>query len=202
MVGPGRPPIRPVIRHVRELTSDDLRSYKQGRENPIKRFRDSHLMMARLFASGLRPGQVAEYTGYSISRVSIFHNNPAFQELIAKEREIGTEVWKDQITAYNAMILSNGMKAERKIADKLDDDDESEQMSIRELVSIARDSADRIGLSKRSVQTNINVDFASMLDRAIARSKPRSGDLTLLQPSPAADKPPDLGPKPKFVRRI
>jgi len=140
--------------------------------------------MARLFASGLRVGQVAEYMGMSISRVSIFHNNPAFQALIADKRNVEDEITRDKISAFNDMILSNGMKAERKLADKLDDDDESEQLSVRELVSIARDAADRIGLSKRSIQTNVNLDFASMLDRAIARSArpalPRSGDLKLV----------------------
>jgi hypothetical protein len=67
-------------------------------------------------------------------------------------------------------MLENGLKAERKLADKLDDDDETEELSVRELISISRDSADRVGLSKRSVQTNISVDFAQMLDRAIART--------------------------------
>jgi hypothetical protein len=72
--------------------------------------------------------------------------------------------------AYYKMMLENGIKAERKLADKLDDDDETEELSVRELISISRDSADRVGLSKRSVQTNISVDFAQMLDRAIART--------------------------------
>ena len=69
-------------------------------------------------------------------------------------------------------------------------------LSIRELLSISRDAADRIGLSKRSIQTNVNVDWAAALDRAIARSRelPRSGDLKLIEP-PA----PDLG---SFKRRI
>ena len=86
------------------------------------------------------------------------------------------------------------MKAERKLADKLDDDDDNEEMSVRELISIARDAADRVGLSKRSIQTNVNMDFAQMLDRAIKRSEdlrfpsegssemislPRSGELKL-----------------------
>jgi hypothetical protein len=78
--------------------------------------------------------------------------------------------------------MANGFKAERKLADKLDDDDESEEMSVRELISIARDAADRVGLSKRAIQTNVSIDFASLLDRAIKRSsmEPPSGDLKLV----------------------
>lgn len=205
MLGRGRPPKRPAISHVCELTPADLAGLKRGKASPIKRFRDSHHLMARLFASGMRVSEVAEACGYSVNRVSIFHNDPAFQELIAQKRHLADEVFKDRIMAYNDLILSNGMKAERKIADKLDDDDESEEMSVRELVSIARDAADRVGLSKRSVQTNINLDFASMLDKAIARSSrpalPRSGDLKLVQPSqlPAVIKSPDRG---TFLRRF
>lgn len=118
---------------------------------------------------GMRVGQVAETMGYSISRVSVHYNNPTFKELIAGYTKVKDDLTRDQITAYNALILSNGMKAERKIADKLDDD-ENDELSIRELLSITRDAADRVGLSKRSLQTNISVDFAAMLDKAIERS--------------------------------
>jgi hypothetical protein len=136
--------------------------------------------MARLFAMGLRVSEVATEMGYSISRVSVHYNNPIFKELVAGYAKVNDEVTRDSIAAYNALILSNGMKAERKIADKLDDD-ENDELSIRELLSIARDAADRVGLSKRSIQTNISVDFASMLDKALDRTARArsSGDLKL-----------------------
>jgi hypothetical protein len=158
--------------------------------------------MARLFASGLRVGEVAELTGYSVSRVSLFHSSPAFQNLIEEKRKVEDEIARDAITQYNNLILSNGMKAERKLADKLDDDDESEEMSVRELISIARDAADRVGLSKRSIQTNVNMDFAQLLDRAIKRSDevqalPRSGELKLVPSSS-----PVAVPVRGFLRRL
>lgn len=202
MLGPGRRPGVPGIGQVRELTLDEVMG-PRGKVAPIQRFRDSHHRMARLFASGLRVGEVAALTGYSVSRVSLFHSSPAFQELIAQKREIEDEVARDEITQYNQLILSNGLKAERKLADKLDDDDESEEMSVRELISIARDAADRVGLSKRTVQTNFNLDFASLLDKAIERSSkilPRSGDLKLVADSPPSLPPPDRGPPLK--RRV
>lgn len=184
MLGRGRKPIRPGIGQVRELTRAEVASMPRGRTEPIQKFRDSHHRMARLFASGLRVGEVAELTGYSVSRVSLYHTSPAFQELIAEKRKIEDEISRDAITQYNALILSNGLKAERKLADKLDDDDESEEMSVRELISIARDAADRVGLSKRSIQTTVNMDFAQMLDRAIKRSEmPRAEDVKLIESS-------------------
>jgi len=160
-----------------------------------------------LFASGLRVKEVAELTGYSVSRVSLFHNDPAFQNLIADKRKIEDEIHRDQISAYNALILSNGLKAERKIADKLDDDDDSEEMSVRELISIARDAADRVGLSKRTINTNVNVDFAACLDRAIKRSLPASGELKLIPESgPVIDSAPSTVSEPrapiKLLRRL
>lgn len=191
MLGRGRRPERPAIGSVRELTREEVLGMKRGRTDPIKRFRDSHHRMARLFASGLRVNEVAALTGYSVSRVSLFHTSPAFQELIAEKRKVEEEEFRDSITQYNALILSNGLKAERKLADKLDDDDENEELSVRELISIARDAADRVGLSKRSINFNVNADFAAQLDRCIERSLPRSGDLILTADPPAA--PPDRG---------
>jgi hypothetical protein len=183
MLGRGRKSIRPAIGQIRELSRAEI-AQPRAKATPIQKFRDSHHRMARLFASGLRVTQVAELTGYSVSRVSLFHSSPAFQDLIAEKRKVEDEIARDQITAMNAMILSNGLKAERKLADKLDDDDESEEMSVRELISIARDAADRVGLSKRSIQTNVNMDFAQLLDRAIKRSElPRSGELKLIPSS-------------------
>jgi hypothetical protein len=120
---------------------------------------------------GLKPGEVAELTGYSLSRVSLLRSTPAFDDLVDQKRGLDESDLKDGMQAYYQMILDNGLKAERKLADKLDDDDETEEMSVRELISISRDSADRVGLSKRTVQTNISVDFAVSLDRAIARSR-------------------------------
>ena len=184
-MGPGRPPGKPQVGELRELRLDELQR-PRGKVPAISRFRDSHHQMARLFASGMRVSEVAQQTGYSVSRVSLFHTSPAFQQLIAEKRKVVEEVFADRLTAYNDLILTNGLKAERKIADKLDDDDENEEMSVRELISIARDAADRVGLAKKSVQVNANMDFAAMLDRAIARSGevlPRSGDMKLVSSS-------------------
>lgn len=202
MLGRGRPSIKPSIGPLRELTAEEVRSTPRQRANPTQKFRDSHHRMARLFAAGLRVKEVAELTGYSVSRVSLFHSNPGFQALIVEKRAVEDEIARDKIAQYNDLILANGLKAERKLADKLDDDDETEQMSVRELISIARDAADRVGLSKRSVQTNISVDFAAMLDRAISRSSvPTSGDLKLVSP-PGPDVGTALVAKEKVIRLV
>lgn len=183
MFGPGRAAKAARVGSVRELSEADLKGLKRGRTPAIQKFRDSHHLMASYFACGLGTNQVAELTGYSVSRVSLIRSSPAFQDLVEQKRGPHEAGIRDQIQAYNQMILSNGMKAERKVADRLDKDDDVEELSIRELMSISRDAADRVGLSKRSIQTNVSVDFASLLDRAIARTRatlPRSADLKLI----------------------
>jgi len=188
---------------VRELTLAEVKGSPRAKIDPVKRFRDSHHRMAMLFASGLRVRDVAELTGYSLSRVSVMHNNPAFQALIVEYRDIEKEAYKDAVTEMNRLILSNGMKAERKLADKLDDDDENEELSVRELISIARDAADRIGLSKRTIQTNVDVDFAAVLDKALSRSATvRSGDAKLIEARPVPDLAPPAAEAMKVVEDI
>ena len=202
MIGAGRPPKRPKIMEVRELTRAEVMNVVRHKSAVIKKFRDSHHRMARLFASGMRVSQVAELTGYSISRVSLLHTSPAFQDLIAQKRDVEDQITRDNIQIYNEMILMNGLKAERKLADKLDDDDETEEMSVRELISISRDAADRVGLSKRSIQANVNLDFASLLDRAIARTQatlPRSGDLKLITTTPGESPPKEIPDRGAFI---
>src|SRR6516164_213499 len=179
----GRPPKRPGIGQTRELTLEEVKNVKKGRVEAVQQFRDSHHRVARLFASGLRPGEVAELTGYSLTHISVLYSSPLFKELIEQKRLIEDRITKDCIQSYNDLILSNGLKAERKLADKLDSDDGIDEMSIRELLSISRDAADIVGLSKRTVQTSVSIDFASLLDRAIQRTRevlPRSGDMKLV----------------------
>jgi hypothetical protein len=182
----GRPPKFAQVIEVRELSLREVVEVKRGKVPAFQRFRDSHHRMAQLFACGLGTSEVAQIMGYSISRVSVLRHTPAFEDLVDQKRGVDEGVLRDSMQVYNQMILENGIKAERKLADKLDDDDETEELSVRELISISRDAADRVGLSKRAIQTNVSVDFASLLDRAIARSRevlPRSGDLKLISAS-------------------
>jgi hypothetical protein len=166
----GRPAKSAKVLSVREISLTELFNVKRGSVPAVKKLRDSHHKMAQLFACGLKPGEVAELTGYSLTRVSLLRSDPAFDDLVDQKRGLDEAPLKDGMQAYYKMMLENGLKAERKLADKLDDDDQTEELSVRELISISRDSADRVGLSKRSVLTNVNVDFAQMLDRAIART--------------------------------
>lgn len=169
MFGPGRPAKHPSIDGVRELTRAELDHMSRGKSPAAKRFRDSHHRVARLFASGCRPGEVAERSGYSLGRISTLSADPAFQELVASYRSSVDESWKDSVDEYYDTVIAVRTMSARLIHDKLSET-EPDDVSFRELVTIHADAADRTGYGKRSTQVNVNTDFASLLDQAIKRS--------------------------------
>ncbi len=136
-----------------------------------KRLRDSHHRVARLAAMGLRVADIIKRSGYSSTRIYALLDSPAFQELIARYRAEVDESWREAIDEYHVLATTNMLMAERQLNDKLHDADElDEPLPIKDLVSISRDAADRFGYGKRETRLNLNVDFASQLERAIQRS--------------------------------
>lgn len=198
---------RRAIHEIKSLTKDDLAILEQRRDTPVvQKFRDSHHMVARLLATGLRHDLVAEQVGYSRSRVSVLAADPAFKDLIASYRAMVNEDFSKANHDFVALATSNMMKAERMLADKLDAADEmDETLSTRELVAIVGDRADRVGFGKKQTNLNINVDFAAKLEAAIARSgkvlelKPGVGPMgarpikSLPGPAPTPASPPSVG---------
>jgi hypothetical protein len=164
----------PRISGVRPLERADLAALQQKSTGnaTVSKMRDSHHVIARLIASGLTISETAARAGYSATRVGVLVNgNPAMQELIAKYRDIATKAWAESQDEYYAFIYSNGLKAQRMIADQLDEADEKNvDVPLNRLLSIAADSADRVGYTKKSTTLNINVDFAAKLEAARKRS--------------------------------
>lgn len=170
-MGRGRPPKARGIASIRELTPEDIASLNaegSGRVPAVQQLRDSHHKVARLIAAGMRLQDVAAACGYSMVRIYTLNATPAFQELIAGYRGEESEAYAKHRDDYHELLFSNQIKAERRIADKLDDDDAD--ISIRELHLISRDAADRTGYGKNSVQFNINADFASNMEQTMRRS--------------------------------
>jgi hypothetical protein len=158
---------------VRSLKREELGVLREKRPAvpAVARFRDPHHRLARFFAMGLRTDEIALRCGYSHARVLRFSSDPAFQELVAHYRSLVDDTFKENVDDYLELVKSNMLKAERQIAEKLDKADElDETLPTRELVTIARDAADRVGYSKHTVQVNLNADFAAVLDRAVKRS--------------------------------
>lgn len=170
MLGPGRPRQKPEIYSVEPLTKAEVMSHTPRKvAGRVATFRDSHHRVARLFAFGMRPGEVAAASGYSLGRVSTLYADPAFQELIAVYRKEIDAGFIEQADEYYATVNSNRVIAARLLNDKLIES-EPNDLTVSQLVAIHSDAADRTGYPKRSVAVNVNVDFAAKLDQAIKRS--------------------------------
>jgi len=188
---------------VRELTAEDVKGLKRAKLPAVRRLRHAHHRLALLVATGLPVHEISVLTGYSYSRIETLKADPAFKELIAAKLGLIEANAADTISEYNNLILTNGMKAEQLIADKLDAalDAEDDDIPWAVLLKASRDAADRVGLAKRSVALNVNVDFASQLQKAVQRSRLKVIDGTqvgvLAQASQSSvhggsrDRPPD-----------
>lgn len=168
----GRQPKERPVHEVGELTRADLEKLKTRRDTPVvQRFRDPHHRLARCLAMGMRVTEAAEECGFSEARVYMFNADPAFSNLVEHYRGVVTQEFKEATQGYMGLLVSNQMKAERMIAEKLDKaDEEGELPPTRDLLAIARDAADRTGAGKKSTNVNLNIDFAAQLEGAIKRS--------------------------------
>ena len=136
-----------------------------------QKLRESHRYVAMLVAAGLNDLQIAERTGYSGNRVHQLKGAPAFQELVARLRHQVTDNMLESVDEYQRLAFGNMIRAERHIADALDEaDEQGELIPIKTALAVSRDGADRFGYGKKNTNINVNVDFAAQLEAAIRRS--------------------------------
>lgn len=157
---------------IRPLSRDDLACVKEKRNVPaVQRFRDPHHRLARLLASGLRPAEAATQVGYSLARIYILQADPSFQDLVAAYRKDVHDAYVSGEEERFRMATEVNLKALRHLNEHFDKaDEEGELVPISRALSVFADTSDRVGLSKKSTNLNINVDFAAKLEGAIARS--------------------------------
>lgn len=192
------PDPKPKLFEVRPLTTEDIAALKTDRgksTRPLQQLRDSHHLVARLIASGLRTDEVVEQSGYSYQAIYRLNADPAFQELLALYREQVAISHRDITDEYHRILVANRMKAERQIADRLDDEEAA--ISTRDLITITRDAADRTGYGKRSTQVREN-GFASEMESVWARSGAAKLIDGVSSPglAPSAAAPPSSAPAP------
>lgn len=180
MIPKPRQTIEPLsIGEIRPLTREDLAEIMvPPKKSAVARLRDPHHHAARLIAAGVRPmEEVARRTGYSRSRLYVLTLDPTFQELVASYRTREDASFYSTRDDYYETATANMLKAEVQIAEKLEAAEETgELLPIRDLLAISRDAADRFGYGKKTTNLNVNVDFASKLEKAIERSAARSID--------------------------
>lgn len=169
----------PRILSVRPLVEADLERLREPSSGErLRKIRDSHHMVCRLMASGLKLWEIASRTGFSVTRLSVLSKDPAIIDLVAHYRNLITEDWREEMDSITEDNLAAIRLSSRMIRDKLEDADESgEEVPLKTLVAIKADAADRFGYGKKTHQTNLNVDFARLLEEARARSN-KAKDLT------------------------
>jgi hypothetical protein len=142
------------------------------RPNPVKRLRAVHHHMAMMFAMGMGTSEVADELGYCVSRVSILRNSPAMEELIRAYLDDVTGGWQKSVVGYFGLKIKARNMAQRMIVDQMEKAEENgDEIPLRTLLALEADAADRTGYPKRSMAINVNVDFATQLDRAVKRSE-------------------------------
>lgn len=171
----GKLATNPKILAVRPLTRDDLACLGDKRpvQGVVKVFRDFHHRIARLVAMGLRAHEVCSQCGISRTRYLQLMGDPAFNELVANYRAKVDEGFVDSATELFERVSANTINAETLLSERLEKAlDGDEDIPIKTLLAISRDGADRVGLPKQKVSqnTNVNLDFAAMLEAAAKRS--------------------------------
>lgn len=185
-----------TISEIRPLTREDLAEIvAQPTKHVIARLREPHHNVARLIAAGIRPRtELARRSGYTTARIRDLEADPAFQELISHYRKEVDAAFIRSQDDYYELATGNMIVAERMIAEKLEiHDEEGTLPPVRDLLAISRDAADRFGYGKKATNVNVNVDFASKLEQAIARSNKAT-----INVSPADDA---LGASLPLIRR-
>ncbi len=161
-------PIAAVV--VRELEKNDLLlldGEKGSKPSALKRLTERHHALARNIASGMAPGEAAIIQGYSLSRVSILQNDPAFKELLKFYREDAERPFRD----LHNRLAGMSMDAAEELAARLEEDIQAEdkKISIGQLMEITKLGADRTGFGPQSSQLNVNVDLSGRLEAARKR---------------------------------
>jgi Fe2+ transport system protein FeoA len=169
--GSEKPPKRLEVGKVRELGLEELEGTERGR-SVVKKLRDHHHMMARLFAMGMTSSAIAQAMDMSANRVSLLRSDPAMVELVQHYREMVDEDWRQSNAGTVQLMRESHARAERLRSQALEEAEDGErEIPLNTLNNIAADLADRVGFPKRAVIASIDMSFAAKLDRAIKRSQ-------------------------------
>ena len=166
----------PRVIGVRPLTREDMLALQAKRppQNRPKAMRETHHRLARMVAAGFRTEEILRLSGFSYTRLHQLQHDPAFVELVSQYRGKVDEAYVRGVDEFWETSTSNMLRAERKIEDRLDEDDDGmEKISLKDLMALTSDRADRFGYSKKIVNRNENLDFAKMMEQ-VARASGRS----------------------------
>ena len=139
-------------------------------KSAVVRLRDRHHQIARFVAMKVDRDRICKVMGMTRTRLDmLIDQTPAFAELVIYYEARKLPEQHATTEEYIDLLERNMIAAELEIADRLAED--SEKLSVSELHKIARDSADRLGFSKHSVNLNVNVTLKDRLEGLRRRSR-------------------------------
>lgn len=153
---------------------------------PIKQLRATHHMAARLLAEGKRSGDVSLITGYSLTRLSILKQDPAFKEL--------TAYYASNVNAQYASVHERLATLGTAMLDELQErlDEKPEDFTNREVMDAAEMLLDRSG------QVSSTGPGAGPLGRGINISvnfvPSAQSDSQIIEVTPSTKPPDNRGP--------
>lgn len=150
---------------LRPLTEEDLVkvSVDVGKPLPVKTLQElkqSHHMLARVMASGVYRGdaEVATITGFSVQRITMLKNDPAFAELLAYYSDMEEEQHTLATANMHTRLAALGFDAIETLHNKLHDEPDS--FNVKTLLAIVEAISDRTGHGKTStVNTNVSLSL-------------------------------------------
>ena len=146
----GRKHVEVGVEVLRELVPGDaeMANAERGSKAPeIKKLRDRHHALAKALATGTEEGEAAIMCGYSLSRVSILKDDPAFKELVAFYRK-GQE---EQYYGIHEKLAGVAGDALDEIQERLEA--KPDEFSIGQLMDLTKLGADRTGHGPSSSTT-------------------------------------------------
>ena len=158
----------------RELTEADVARLAQTRASvpqvrgPIERLTQKHHLLARYLAKGFSAQEASILSGHSPGYANTLKGDPTFEDLVAfymDERE-------DVMEVLRAKLNGISMAAMDEIMERLADDEVRSKMTLAQLESFIKTTADRIGLGPQTkTETNVTVGIADRLEAARKRMK-------------------------------
>lgn len=166
-------------------------------------YRESHHRIAELVALGWEGWKIRRELGISQRRLTLLLSDPTFQELVAVKGKIIEQKIEKQMDLYAETAVANMLQSELAVQDAIEEhfDPDGQKISISMLNKLSQDRADRFGYSKNQT-LKVEHDFASSLDRAIARSGVKQlpapevieGEVTEMAQADGADPPVTTSP--------
>lgn len=141
--GPPVPAKGLFVEYTRDLSLADLAAARGTNRCPppksLIRIHSSHHSLARCLAAGMRPGQAALVTGYSLSRISILQNDPSFTALVEDYKTEAKSVFANLAERMNDLSLDAIEILHERLADS------PETFTVPVLLDLVKAFADRTG---------------------------------------------------------